>query len=272
MFDFRLRNRYLFEATLTLHSPLHVGTGLGDGLTDSAVARTPDGLPFIPGSSFKGVLRSGVERLAPALGFATCALTPGTHATCPTANDTEKDAYEALRERRGTTERDLVNFLSARLCDTCRLFGSPFAASRLRVEDLRLSNRDPEVFRRRAVRDGVGIDRDTGAARERIKFDAEIVPADATFSVRLLLENAEPGDVALLCLGLADLTRPRGLRIGGLTSRGLGWGELRNLTARSIDFEHDSRADILAHVLRGAWPRTETGEAFLSARLSGRGA
>jgi len=49
---------------LFLHalSPLHVGTGQGVGVIDLPVAREkPTGIPIVPGSSLKGVLRSAVE-------------------------------------------------------------------------------------------------------------------------------------------------------------------------------------------------------------------
>lgn len=266
MFHVSLQNRYFIQGTVALASPLHVGTGLGDAVTDSAVARTPDGLPFVPGSSFKGVLRSTVERLAPALGYATCALTEGTNLACPSANTDARRAYEKLRKERATTEADLVASLALTLCHTCLLFGSPFAASRLRVEDLRLTSPKAPAHAR-SIRDGVGIDRDTGAAREKIKYDFEIVPADATFSLHMLLENAEAADLALLSLGLAEFGRERGLRLGGLTSRGLGWGRLKDVKISWIDFQQSDTPAVVAHLVSGAWPQTLGGDAFVKMHL-----
>ena len=49
----------------------HIGTGRGDGpVVDAAVARTPEGLPFIPGRTVKGLARETVA-LAVEAGFAT---------------------------------------------------------------------------------------------------------------------------------------------------------------------------------------------------------
>ena len=41
------------------------------------------------------------------------------------------------------------------------------------------------------IRDGVGIDRTTGAAarREHIKFDLEVLPAETTFKLRIELDR-----------------------------------------------------------------------------------
>ena len=60
--------RYLFQADLTLKTGLHIGGGRATfSPSDSPVIRTPDGKPFIPGSSFKGAFRSTVEKLAPVI-------------------------------------------------------------------------------------------------------------------------------------------------------------------------------------------------------------
>lgn len=48
---------------IRLHSFWHVGTGRGGGARlDAEVARTPEGLPFVPGRTIKGMLRSAVDQ------------------------------------------------------------------------------------------------------------------------------------------------------------------------------------------------------------------
>src|SRR5947209_8607434 len=74
---YELRNRYLFEGQLIMQTALHIGGGRASlSPSDSPVVLTPTGYPFIPGSSFKGALRSTVEKLVPGLGvgLSTCAL------------------------------------------------------------------------------------------------------------------------------------------------------------------------------------------------------
>src|SRR3989440_8424982 len=73
---YELRNRYIFRGKLVMQTALHIGGGkVTLSSSDSPVVLTPDQKPFIPGSSFKGALRSTVEKLASALpGFSTCAL------------------------------------------------------------------------------------------------------------------------------------------------------------------------------------------------------
>src|SRR6266516_6229143 len=76
---YELRNRYVFRGLIVMQTALHIGGGkvtLSD--SDSPIVLTPDQKPFIPGSSFKGALRSAVEKIVPGLPaqakFTSCAL------------------------------------------------------------------------------------------------------------------------------------------------------------------------------------------------------
>src|SRR5215469_2333063 len=74
-----LRNRYVLTGKLVMQTAFHIGGGRGTlSNSDSPVVLTPEGLPFIPGSSFKGSLRSTIEKLVPNLpetaGLRTCGL------------------------------------------------------------------------------------------------------------------------------------------------------------------------------------------------------
>lgn len=56
-YTYRIAARLLLEA----ETPLAVGSGNGDFLTDSLVATDSNGMPYIPGSSIAGVLRHAME-------------------------------------------------------------------------------------------------------------------------------------------------------------------------------------------------------------------
>src|SRR5437870_1713741 len=135
--------RYLITGRLSLTTALHVGGGRGSlSASDSPVVRTQDGRPFIPGSSLKGAFRSAVERLAGAIpGVWTCAL--AGDAGCPGAAGAAQRVFNAERRGEGPSGRAapwdeprLLRELDQRLCDTCKLFGSPYMASKLAVYDL----------------------------------------------------------------------------------------------------------------------------------------
>jgi CRISPR-associated RAMP protein (TIGR02581 family) len=239
---YELRNRYIFTGRLEMETALHIGGGnprLSN--SDSPVVLTPDQKPFIPGSSFKGSLRSTVEKIVPglpeALHFSSCALdeltdervrqqepSEGTWPAgiCPTA--WQSGLSRLRRTYSGLQLEHIVRDAYANLCDTCLLFGSPFAAARLNINDLYTSTWDSVIERR----DGVAIDRDSEKARDRLKYDFEVVPASASFDLNIVLENATERDLQLLCVGLSEFVHGFGT-IGGKRSRGLGMSRLKEL-------------------------------------------
>src|SRR5947207_2256523 len=102
---YELRNRYVFEGKLVMQTGLHIGGGKATlSHTDSPVVLTAEGLPFIPGSSFKGTLRSTIEKLVASLpedlGLHSCGLPTeeNTNEPCPTARQ-----KQIADERRANT-------------------------------------------------------------------------------------------------------------------------------------------------------------------------
>src|SRR5215469_16671366 len=76
---YELRSRYVFTGKLVMLTAFHIGGGrVTLSSSDSPVVLTPDQQPFIPGSSFKGALRSTVEKIVPGLpataDLSSCAL------------------------------------------------------------------------------------------------------------------------------------------------------------------------------------------------------
>ncbi|HEX9945764.1 MAG TPA: RAMP superfamily CRISPR-associated protein, partial [Thermoanaerobaculia bacterium] len=73
-----LQNRYRFEGRLELVSPLRLSSGRASDVTDAPLMRDRAGVPYIPGSSLRGVIRSELERilagLGPASGVRSCIL------------------------------------------------------------------------------------------------------------------------------------------------------------------------------------------------------
>ena len=193
--------------------------------TDSPVVLTPEGDPFIPGSSFKGAFRSTVEKLVGALSHrTTCSLFEGT---CPT---TDQETFNNRRRSENWSEAQLANVLKKELCDTCKLFGSPFSASNIFFSDLYVDEW-PETTQ---VRDGVAIDRDSERAVDRLKYDYEVVSVGSTFKMEIVLEEPTDIDRGLACLGLNEFASGMG-GIGGMRSRGLGNCRIIGLTGHELD-------------------------------------
>lgn len=218
----KLENRYCLLGTLEFSSAVHVGSGSQEENTDMPVVRNGDGRPFIPGSSLRGVMRSFVERTLAGLasGRGCILFDEQSHPDCPSAGG--KETIERAIESEGL-DRALEVMMSpipvkGKLCDVCRLFGSPFMASKLKISDLQLEGTSST-----SMRHGVGIDRDTGRARNGVKYDFEVLEAQAAktkFHLSIIGENLDATDLALLAIAWKQMDRV--LTVGGKAGIGLG--------------------------------------------------
>jgi CRISPR-associated RAMP protein, SSO1426 family len=251
MSDFlSFHNRYFITAELVMEQPLHIGKGvsLEPVGTDLPIIKTREDLPFIPGSSTKGVMRSELERIIRAFEAQKLDINGKRLTACdvfdaPCVSEKEKETLETTSKKNGKVdEADFTQKLWERTCTACRLFGSPWIASRVYIKDMPLLERK-ELFRVSEMRDGVAIDRDTGTARKHAKFDYEVVPAKARFTFEMVLENEELWEVGLIGMILKLWTRGE-IAIGGMTSRGLGWGKLENIRIEKVD-----RTDLIEYIL-----------------------
>ncbi len=174
------------------------------------------------------------------------------------------------QKRRGSAEnnRAVLERALEGLCDTCKLFGSPFAAANMSINDLYLiENEWGDVIQRR---DGVAIDRDSEKAKDRLKYDFEVVPASTTFSLRITLENASPYDLQLMSIGLSEFMHGFGF-IGGKRSRGLGACLLKEVSVSYLDLEEEKgknkNAHLYKYLLNKEFPHKIDGEAFLKQQM-----
>jgi CRISPR-associated protein Csm3 len=247
-----LRNRYLFEGHLAMQTALHIGGGrVTLSNSDSPVVLTPEEKPYIPGSSFKGALRSTIEKLVPYLPdsakLRSCGLLELSEDTiiamkkedlekvCPTVR--QRNIQNRLRNATPQQQEEVTKEIYRSLCETCRLFGSPYAAARINVNDFYLAKDDKgedEWSGIVQVRDGVAIDRDSETAKDRLKYDFEVVPSNAVFSLSITLENATREDLQLVSVGLSEFVHGFGM-IGGKRSRGLGACHLVDLKVSSLE-------------------------------------
>src|SRR5436309_277641 len=182
---YELRNRYVFDGKLEMRTGLHIGGGkVTLSYTDSPVVLTPEGLPFIPGSSFKGTLRSTIEKVVASLpadlGLHSCGLPTKEmpDESCPTAR---REKIVATRRANPNKSERILEDERKQLCQVCQLFGSPFAASRITINDLYLIN--DEWSGTTQIRDGVAIDRDSETAKSGAKYDFEVVPSTTVFGL-----------------------------------------------------------------------------------------
>jgi CRISPR-associated RAMP protein (TIGR02581 family) len=239
MFD-EFRNRLVLSGRLVAQTALRVGAGRATEPvgSDLPVLRDTQDRPYIPGSSFKGVLRSRIESVVRAVAgeeWGACIpVNPDELCVRRGSCKSEKWPYpsggklpekpigiEDLSRGLAASERDAT--LASRVwdnsCLVCRTFGSPWLASHVQIKDLLV---DAEMwFGQFQVRDGVAIDRDTETAAEGLLYNYEVVPADVRFQCEIVVENAKPWQLGMLFLGLKPFETGE-IAIGGFRSRGLG--------------------------------------------------
>lgn len=193
---------------------------------DLPVLRTQDGRPYIPGSSFKGAWRAYTEAMLRTVQ----AQYPQQKLACNPLVDKErcfpndrvreiKTGYRADPDR---TQAELDEALRDGSCWTCRVFGNGVVSSKVMIKDLMV---DEESFLRTEIRDGVGIDRDTGRVAVG-PYQYEVVPTNTQFQLEIIVENASPEELGLVMMGLNAFQRGD-ILLGGNKSRGLGWCRLQ---------------------------------------------
>lgn len=167
------------------------------------VVTVKDGIeqPLIPGSSLKGVLRSHAERIMRTLSSHEAVCDPFGNNSCG---------------RR--LQSEAVPDAHAHSCPACRLFGSTAYASRFSIDDAYIKPGTKWTYEKR---DGVGIDRFTGGAVDRFKFELVAVGAGATWETTVRVRNFECWQLGLVLVVLKDL-QDGFVRIGSGTRRGLG--------------------------------------------------
>lgn len=260
-----LQSRLRLAGTLTTRTALRIGSG-GGGALDSAdlpVLKDADRMPFVPGASLKGALRSTIEALV----RGAAAEERGLWACDPLAKEDQGDLRKACGEhdpgKRGEVPTEDH-------CAVCRLFGSHVVASHVRFCDAlvpreaRGSGRVPVE-----VRDGVAIDRDLKTVYKSKKYDFEVVSPGTGFALEVFVENPRDWLMGLLVMGFEQLAEGF-TALGGFASRGLGrvdiaWSSITRVDARAL-LAGDEAEVIEGEALQGqmrAW------QAALAARARG---
>lgn len=268
--------KYLFSGRLVLKTGLHIGGGQTIFSTsDSPVIRTPDGKPFIPGSSLKGAFRSTVEKLAPLAGVWSCGLSDmpvkvgETEKQCIGAQGKAQDDFNKARSEANWTDQQLLDRLESKLCDTCKLFGSPYTASKINFGDLYTDDDSDGVIQ---IRDGVAIDRDSERAVDNLLYNYEVVAPELAFQLRITLDDPTKVDLRLTCLGLSEFLSGFGY-LGGKRSRGLGQCEIQDFAVYRLDLTGQDRAEKILKYLQGRTPdkkmdSVDNPQSFINAEIN----
>lgn len=208
-----------YRLKVSTRTALQVGTtSSAADVSDGLFRRDSRGRLMLPGSSIAGALRGHLTRIVPAM----TAL--GTTAICDALTGKQK------------TEQNGDPLACG--CIVCHLMGDIRPLNVIRDPKLppdqleKLNGRASRLIIHDAlfddgttshIRDGVGIDRTTGASARAAsaKFDSETIPAGTPLTITLELEDADPIDLYLMALIFAEWQSER-IRFGGSKSRGTG--------------------------------------------------
>ena len=214
MFD-TFKNRLEITGKLITITALRISAGRSTEPigTDLPVIKDALGQPLIPGSSFKGAMRSRLESFL--RGIDSSFAEDPADFTSSSRNQYVKD----LKDTYKNNDLELTQQLLEMTDLISHLFGSPWIASKFQVRDLTVL---PETwFGQYQERDGVAIDRDTETAADGKLYDFQVVPAATEFEFRAVVENAEPWELGLVMIGLHQFETEQ-IPLGGGRSRGLG--------------------------------------------------
>lgn len=248
MFD-TFKNRLEITGVLTTITALRISAGRSSEPigSDLPVIKDSLGNPLIPGSSFKGAMRSRLESFLRGIN-PNLAANPAIEAEWSITNDqmngengikkyVEKELEKYPQaERSGKRDRLLTEKIISETDLTSLLFGSPWIASKFQVRDLTIV---PDTwFGQYQERDGVAIDRDTETAADGKLYDFQVVPAGTQFQFKAVVENAEEYELGLLMIGLHQFETEQ-IPLGGGRSRGLGVVKLDIEKMYWLDVEND---------------------------------
>ena len=229
MFD-TFKNRLEITGKLTTITALRISAGRSTEPigSDLPVIKDALGQPLIPGSTFKGALRSRLESFLRGID-PNLAEDPANY-TSSTRNNQVKD----LKVKYKNDDLNLTQELLDLTDDIGSLFGTPWMASKFQVRDLTVQ---PDAwFGQYQERDGVAIDRDTETAADGKLYDYQVVPAATPFDFKAVVENAHDWELGLLMIGLHQFETEQ-IPLGGGRSRGLGVVKLEIDKMRWIDVE-----------------------------------
>lgn len=226
MFDI-FTNRLEITGILETITALKIGAGRSTEPigSDLPVIKDALGRPLIPGSSFKGALRSRLESFVRGI-HPDFAANPALESEWSISPDDMSNIRMGIKNLKPQErEERLHKFIIEKTDLISSLFGSPWISSKFQVRDLTIYQPEDNWFGQYQERDGVSIDRDTETAGDGRLYDFQVVSAGTLFEFRVVVENADEWELGLLMIGLSQFENQQ-IPLGGGRSRGLGVVEL----------------------------------------------
>jgi CRISPR-associated RAMP protein (TIGR02581 family) len=223
----------VLEGYLVAESPLRIGVGrespLGSAVDLAVLRMNLNGklVPYIPGSSLKGVFRSTAIQLANLRGLTVCSgLSKGTCMDLRYPEFDGKTLLEKIQEEiRNRNYRRAIELFHEKACLLCKVFGAPSFTGHAEFNDSYPINEKGEVLDAPVgVRTGIAINRRTGAVHMGALYQVEYVEPGARFRFSIRTTNLPNYALGLLAK-ILRMVNEGWVRVGGFKTR--GFGELR---------------------------------------------
>lgn len=218
--DFSIfKNKYRISGNLEVLTALHIGSGAEENGLDAPFI-TVDGNSknknfYIPGSSFRGYLSTKLERLlAKENGFKF-----GIKGKAEELNEADVKlifGYTNLQKEDSSIKERILKKLAYDKNNKDDKEENYYSmAGKIHISDMLIIS-DVDSIKR----DGIKIDRETGATVNGAKFDYNVIPLGAKFKFEMELDNVEEYQLDLIKLALKDILEED--LFGGKLSRGIG--------------------------------------------------
>jgi CRISPR-associated RAMP protein (TIGR02581 family) len=214
-----LRREVDFSGFLVNTAPLRVGMGVNPLLgasVDLAFLRIQYNgcsVPYIPGSSLKGIFRNFAATLATQKNLPICPASP------------EDNCMKRLGKKED--EKPSIEEFYKKACLLCQIFGSPGFRGLSTFWDAYPQDEKGHIYvPKTGLRPGIRIGRRTGAV-ERGRFDVEYIEPGAKFRFQVRATNLPNYALGLLSRVIISMNRGE-VKVGGFKSRGFGEVRVEN--------------------------------------------
>ncbi len=207
----KLYRNIRLNVTYVNKSPLRIGTTKGKSLTSpidltvSKINIDNKELPYIAGSSLKGVFRSAAENILKSYNIYTC-----------NKGDESKDLTNELNNKIKSNDIDEIKKILDNYCICCKIFGSGSYASHIIFSDAYPCNNF--TF---GIKTGIAINRRSGSVKRNALYEVEYVNPGVSFEGEIIMKNT-PNYAIGLVAKVIDFINLGIIKIGGFKSKGFG--------------------------------------------------
>ena len=277
-------NKYIIKGKLKVLTALHIGSGIEENGHDAPFitiekkySKNENGNPkgeyfYIPGSSFRGYLSTKLERLLAEennyrfitdkgeLNEGDVKLIFGyTNLLRKEKVDSDENKkIEKFIEKKRVIERVLKDEeeknkkekkKDEEALEEAKKYSS--MSGKIHISDMKIISK----FDKSIKRDGIKIDRNTGATERGGKFDYDVLPPGTEFEFIMELDNIEDYQLDLIKVALIDILEEGDL-FGGKISRGIG---KCRLTLEEVKFiEAKNKENLKNYILKKEMKKLES--------------